>query len=368
MADQFYQGQRMARVQVDSIVRSLERLYGKPDRGLAHLEPDLIGEHHVAMVSDIDLIEGCLSWITDEPTEMQEKRRRDLLTVLQRATQPEHGAAANHSAAALLDHVGSRYVKSLASDMVAVMVETPGAMARLLERQIDIFDEEASAAIDKELPLQSVTLMELSLRVAERRADLARKLDGAADTAADLPPDMRENVLNRLASCVGTLGIRLSNLGRREDALAASQEAVDIRRRLAQTRPDAFLPDLATSLNNLGGDLSNLGRREDALAASQEAVDIYRRLAQTRPDAFLPDLAMSLGALSGALTAAERHGDAAAATHEGLMTIAPFLEKHASAFDSLARALVRDYLSACEKAGTERDLALLERVGRAFKK
>jgi hypothetical protein len=67
--------------------------------------------------------------------------------------------------------------------------------------------------------------------------------------------------------CSFQVGIRLSDLGRREDALAASQEAVDIRRRLAQTRPDAFLPDLATSLNNLGGDLSDLGRREDALAA-----------------------------------------------------------------------------------------------------
>jgi hypothetical protein len=31
--------------------------------------------------------------------------------------------------------------------------------------------------------------------------------------------------------------------------LAASQEAVDIRRRLAQTRPDAFLPNLATSIS-----------------------------------------------------------------------------------------------------------------------
>src|SRR6201993_2792457 len=51
---------------------------------------------------------------------------------------------------------------------------------------------------------------------------------------------------------VGTLGNRLSNLGRREEALAASQEAVDIYRRLAQTRPDAFLPDLASSLNNSG--------------------------------------------------------------------------------------------------------------------
>ena len=52
---------------------------------------------------------------------------------------------------------------------------------------------------------------------------------------------------------------------------------------LAKDRPDAFLPDLAMSLNNLGIRLSNLGRREDALKASQEAVDIYRALAKDRP-------------------------------------------------------------------------------------
>jgi tetratricopeptide (TPR) repeat protein len=86
----------------------------------------------------------------------------------------------------------------------------------------------------------------------------------------------------------------LSDLGRREDALAAIQEAVEHYRRLAQARPDAFLPDLATSLNNQSNRLSELGRREDALAAIQEAVTIRRRLAQARPDAFLPDVAMSL--------------------------------------------------------------------------
>ena len=55
---------------------------------------------------------------------------------------------------------------------------------------------------------------------------------------------------------------------------------------------------LAMSLNNLGMGFSDLGRREEALAAAQEAVDIYRRLAQTRPDAFLPDLATSLGKIA----------------------------------------------------------------------
>jgi hypothetical protein len=33
------------------------------------------------------------------------------------------------------------------------------------------------------------------------------------------------------------------------------------------------------SLNNLGARLSDLGRREEALAAAQEAVDIRHRLA-----------------------------------------------------------------------------------------
>ena len=51
---------------------------------------------------------------------------------------------------------------------------------------------------------------------------------------------------------LNNLGHQLSELGRREDALAAAQEAVEIHRRLAAERPDAFLPDLATSLNNLG--------------------------------------------------------------------------------------------------------------------
>ncbi len=89
----------------------------------------------------------------------------------------------------------------------------------------------------------------------------------------------------------------LSGLGRREEALAASREAADDQRRLAESRPDAFLPGLAASLSSLGVRFSGICRCEEALAASQEAVDIYRRLAEARPDAFLPDLAMSLNNL-----------------------------------------------------------------------
>jgi tetratricopeptide (TPR) repeat protein len=64
----------------------------------------------------------------------------------------------------------------------------------------------------------------------------------------------------------------LAQLGRREDALAAIEQAVAIRRGLAAARPDAFRPDLALSLNNQSNRLAQLGRREDALAAIEEAV------------------------------------------------------------------------------------------------
>ena len=85
---------------------------------------------------------------------------------------------------------------------------------------------------------------------------------------------------------LNNLGKMLSELGQREDALKATQEAVDIYRKLAEKRPDAFLPDLAMSLNNLGKMLSELGQREDALKATQEAVDIYRKLAEKRTRRF----------------------------------------------------------------------------------
>ena len=291
MADDFYKGHRTARVAVDPVVRNLYRVYGKPDGGVSQLEPDLIGEHHVATVGDIELIDGCVRWIEAEPDDVRAKRRRDLLTVLQRATQPEHGIKANDRALTLLDHLVSTHAKALAAELVAVMVDTPGALANRVNRQVETLDDESLDAINTELPIQSLLLMDLSLHVAMRRAHLARERLAVTDAAEDATADQRDAALNRLAANADTLAICLSNLGRREEALAASQEAVDIRRRLAQTRPDAFLPDLATSLNNLGRHLSNLGRREEALAASREAVDIRRPLAQTRPDAFLPDLA-----------------------------------------------------------------------------
>ncbi|MDH2394172.1 tetratricopeptide repeat protein, partial [Streptomyces sp. HNM0663] len=85
-------------------------------------------------------------------------------------------------------------------------------------------------------------------------------------------------------------------VGRRDEALTATQEAVDVYRRLAAGNPAAYEPDLAGSLSNLGNRLSEVGRRDEALTATQEAVEIRRRLAAGNPAAYEPDLARSLTA------------------------------------------------------------------------
>lgn len=132
-------------------------------------------------------------------------------------------------------------------------------------------------------------------------------------------------------------------------------------RTLAQSNPQAFLPDLAMSLNNLGKMLSDLGRREKALVAAQEAADIRRKLAEKNPQAFLPDLARSLGAYGNALLGLERYGEASRAFHDGLVHLAPFFQKHPQAFGEIASASRQLYMEASRKAGLEPDRNLLSK-------
>ena len=105
---------------------------------------------------------------------------------------------------------------------------------------------------------------------------------------------------------------RLSNAGLHREALPATQDALVIRRRLAQADPARHEPMLANSLGNLGIDLWNLGRSAEALDAMTEAVGIYRRRASAEPGAYEEDLAAELNNLAGSLVGLERYADALA--------------------------------------------------------
>jgi tetratricopeptide (TPR) repeat protein len=113
------------------------------------------------------------------------------------------------------------------------------------------------------------------------------------------------------------------------------------------------------SLNNLGIRLSDLGRREEALQATQEAAKLYRLLAQQRPDAFRPDLAMSLGNLSNRLHDAGQADEALAAAQEGVRLLAPFFLHYPRAFENLMRFLLSAYHWCCNEAEHEPDPELL---------
>jgi tetratricopeptide (TPR) repeat protein len=173
-----------------------------------------------------------------------------------------------------------------------------------------------------------------------RREEALQATQEAVEIRRRLAAQHPDAFLPDLARSLNNLGKALSELGRREEALQATQEAVEIRRRLAAQHPDAFLPDLARSLNNLGNRLSALGRRAEALQAAQEAVDLYRRLAQQNPDAFLPDLARSLNNLGIQLSEMGRRAEALQAAQEAVEIRRRLAAQHPDAFlPDLARSL-----------------------------
>jgi tetratricopeptide (TPR) repeat protein len=292
MADRFY-GDRTSRAAVEPMVRHLSVLYGRPNGGIGPLEPDLIGEHHVAGTADVELIEGCLSWLESESESIREGRRKDLLTVLQRSTHAEHGQVMSTRASALLDHIVRNHGKTMGEAIVAVMKDTPGTLFSRLEALVDTLPEPALAAINFALPPRYVPWMEFSLRVAERYATVGRSWKRAAESA-DLDPDERFSQLRKAAAGMGMLAVRLSNLGRLEEALAASGETVEINRVLAKERPAAFLPDLAKSLTDTAVILRGLDRLEAATGLFAEAGNIYGTLIKDRPVEFLAELEYTL--------------------------------------------------------------------------
>jgi tetratricopeptide (TPR) repeat protein len=75
------------------------------------------------------------------------------------------------------------------------------------------------------------------------------------------------------------------------------EEALSIRRALAQHNPNVYLPDMATTLNNLG----NLDRIQQRMEAArqdyEQALNIHRQLLRQNLEPYLPDMAMALNNL-----------------------------------------------------------------------
>jgi tetratricopeptide (TPR) repeat protein len=171
-------------------------------------------------------------------------------------------------------------------DLLTAAIDAPaGRLPELLDQALQLAPQPGLAAqLADQMPEHSVQLAALAATLTSQQVThyRAATITGKPDAAG------------HLAGSLNNLANGLAGLGRREDALAAIQEASTIRRELAAARPDAFRPDLARSLNNLAVLLGDLGRWQDALAAIEEAVTIRQELAARWPDAYHQELELSL--------------------------------------------------------------------------
>ncbi|MEU7824821.1 tetratricopeptide repeat protein [Catellatospora sp. NPDC049133] len=164
------------------------------------------------------------------------------------------------------------------------------------------------ARLARSIPRPSHVLTEWAVRLSIRLADEHRRV-AAVDPGRYLPD---------LATSLHNASLRLGDIGRSQEALAAISEAVHIRRQLAEGDPATHLPLLARSLNSLSVDLSDLDRRKEGLASITEAVEIQRRLAEDDPEAHLPSLALSLGNLAIDLAHFGRRAESLAVINEAV--------------------------------------------------
>ena len=283
-----------------NIARWLHDLYPVPEGSsettwLPPLQPDRLGEELVARVIRRQQAEGT------PPDQLLPRR------IL--GSSPESLAAVQvHRLLTVMIRAGSRD-----RDIADLLADASGHGGLLH----DIPDEIDLRVVADALPKTNTNLLGAAAAVtahAVRHYDLTqpgwRELDPQDESTR---PKLQEG-----ARLLNILGNRLGEVGRPEEALAPANEAVELRRRLAEANPAAHLPDLAGSLHNLANRLSEVGRREEALAPVNEAVELRRRQAETNPAAYLPYLAGSLHNLANRLSEVGRREEALAPVNEAV--------------------------------------------------
>ncbi|MFD7643722.1 tetratricopeptide repeat protein [Kitasatospora sp. NPDC059795] len=129
---------------------------------------------------------------------------------------------------------------------------------------------------------------------SEATAALALRLSGAVVMLAQEDPAAPEDFL---AGSLSNLSVRLADVGRHTEALAAANQAVEIHRRLAVTDPGTHEAGYAVALLNLGTRLSLAGRASEALDVVRQAVLILIRLVDAEPGVHEAYLALALSSL-----------------------------------------------------------------------
>jgi tetratricopeptide (TPR) repeat protein len=239
------------------------------DRWWASLIPDLVAEHLVceALTDTPELINAYLRGLDTDAAAAA-------LTVLARAT-VHHPRAAQ-----LIDQSLRIHFDVLIDAALRVAVQTGGEIGIVLARVLaDVaLPQFELIRIQREIPFPTTNLAAAALVIVQLIV---------AGMSAEAEPAERARWMN-------TLGISLREAGRLEEALAATVEAADFYRTLAEANPGQYLAELATVLAELGIRLSEVGRPAEALPQTAEAVRLNRALAAAETGSRRGELAGSL--------------------------------------------------------------------------
>jgi tetratricopeptide (TPR) repeat protein len=209
-----------------------------------------------------------------------------------------------------------------------------------------------------------------ALAATDESVRIYRRLAGRLESAPAPGRGEAMELHSRLARSLRNLGVMLDD-GQPARGLAATQEAVDILRPLAEADPPAYERELAMALSNLGADLADLQGPEAGLEPAQQAVEIGRRLVRVNPAVIERSLMLWLTNLGRRLSDLGRLPEARAAIADALaiqrqlvrVTPVSYEVNLAEALDSLAVSMMqhdmrREAMRATEEAvGVWRQLA-----------
>jgi tetratricopeptide (TPR) repeat protein len=261
----------------------------------------------------------------------------NMSALLQKLDRTDEAVAAARGAARLLrdttqDEHGYRLpLLSAVLGNLAQSLESSGnyeAALSPLQESLRIRAELAAEDRSAHEPELAETVLQMALHMAQIHADMALGIAEEAVTiwrslSATNPTAFEPN----LARALLIYSVGLSRAGRNDEALTASQQAVDVFSRRGPVAPTAFDEVLLANAQSFASrHLSKMGEHREALATANNTVTTIERLRDTHPETFTPAYIGALVELSLRHAAAGSDDEALAAIEKALSLLLPLAE------------------------------------------
>ena len=301
------------------VLQRLPRFRDQPEHVVYHVAD---WAHHLYPGAQAGLVEPSPDFLRD--------------ALLAGLAQPEHAELTHSLLSALPEEQGpavlTRLIRAAAlfTTVAPLVGETVGHQPRLLAVAIEslVLSGPAAWVVERHL-VDPIASQRVSAQQTERLLELLERTQFTHLRAAlhrcvvqhareALGADDTENTRVALATVLHNLGIRLWALGRYREALHAHEEALGLRRKLAQQEPARHTPDLANMLSNCAITLCQLACHDEELQRRTEVVVRWRILARRDPDQHQDSYQREQDRLAGHFARHNREPDEARRAEEDL--------------------------------------------------